>query len=248
MKNQNTNPILGICQLCLKVGELCNSHIIPEFLYKKLYNKNHQMMGINGRFRKGWKPVQIGEREHLLCESCEQHLANKIESAFKAMWVEANPLPDPWPSTEHIAQIKVDYPLFKLFHLSVLFRAGVSTRPQFNCVRLGSHEEKLREMLLELNPGKQNDYQIFGYAVIDPKTNRIRKLIAGADQKKFDGLRWYRFIYGGVWWWISASSHANLNMAPITLRENGTMVIRWFDWSNIPIIQKASALLRNSKV
>jgi hypothetical protein len=47
----------------------------------------------------------------------------------------------------------LDYAMFKLFHLSVLWRAGVSTREEFRNVKLGSHEDVIRQMLLRDDPG-----------------------------------------------------------------------------------------------
>ncbi len=46
------------CCLCHNEETLCNSHIVPEFLYRDLYDGNHNMMGINGLGNKGWKELQ----------------------------------------------------------------------------------------------------------------------------------------------------------------------------------------------
>ena len=85
------------CRLCLKEGKLRNSHIVPEFLYEPFYNDKGHMMGINGIGSKGWKPLQMGLREPLFCEGCEQHFNEHFEKPFKAAWVDASPLPSPWP-------------------------------------------------------------------------------------------------------------------------------------------------------
>ena len=109
------------CRLCLCDATLRNSHIVPEFLYADLYNEKGHMMGINGRGRMGWRPLQQGIREHLFCETCEQHFNEYCEKPFLEQWVTASPLPNPWCVPEpHV--IKVNYKSFKLFHLSVLFK------------------------------------------------------------------------------------------------------------------------------
>ena len=119
---------MPLCRLCGSDQELRNSHIVPEFLYADLYNSKNYMMGIHGRGPRGWQAVQKGIREPLFCESCEQHFNEFCEKPFRARWVEASPLPDPWNATD-VHWITVDYNSFKLFHLSVLFRAGVSSLP-----------------------------------------------------------------------------------------------------------------------
>ena len=112
-------------------------------------------MGIHGRGNRGWKSLQKGLRDPLFCEQCEQHFNTYCEQPFYKQWIDAAPLPDPWPAGDRIHWITVDYSSFKLFHLSVLFRASVSQKPTFAAVSLGPHhEEKVRQLILKQDPGK----------------------------------------------------------------------------------------------
>lgn len=52
----------------------------------------------------------------------------------------------------------LNYQLFKLFQLSVLRRAGVSSLQFFEKVQLGKHEEVLRKLLLACDPGSAERY------------------------------------------------------------------------------------------
>ena len=141
------------CRLCHRNRELRNSHIVPEFMYGSFYNDKGHMMGINGRGRKGWRPLQSGLKQHLFCEECEQHFNEYCEKPFKRSWVDTNPLPPCWPDQEPVC-IQVDYASFKLFHLSVLFRASVTTLPTFSAVALGRHQESIRQMLIKHAAGR----------------------------------------------------------------------------------------------
>jgi hypothetical protein len=129
---------MSLCRLCHLDRDLRNSHIVPEFLYDDLYNANGHLMAINGLGSRGWKTLQEGVREYLLCEVCEQHFNEYCEKPFRTQWVEAAPLPNPW-NVEGIHWACFDYASFKLFHLSVLFRASVSSLPTFAAVSLGPH-------------------------------------------------------------------------------------------------------------
>ncbi len=151
---------MSTCKLCLLDRELRNSHIVPEFLYKELYNNKGHLMAINGRGNRGWKAPQNGIREPLFCESCEQHFNRYYEQPFRAQWVVAAPLPNPW-DVSGVHRIKVDYISFKLFHLSILFRAGVSSRPCYREVSLGPHQETLRQLILNRDPGSPHQYQFW---------------------------------------------------------------------------------------
>jgi hypothetical protein len=231
-----------ICRLCKSDRELRNSHIIPEFLWTELYNAKHQIMGINGRGNRGWETLQKGVREHLFCEVCEQHFNKYCEKPFRAQWVETEPLPNPW-EVEDIHWVRFDYASFKLFHLSVLFRASVSTLPDFVTVSLGPHEEKLRELLLSRNPGEYWQYPIFGYAVVHHKTKRLISMVSQAVQSKLWGQRCYGMIYGGVQWWIGVSSHRNMEFELACLQSDGLMPFHARPWNEVPVIQSAAEAL-----
>src|SRR5262249_44127067 len=68
------------CALCHRTDPLCDSHVIPEFIYKPLYNNEHRMVGWRAT-EAGLKHeyVQKGLREQLLCATCEGLLNQKYE-------------------------------------------------------------------------------------------------------------------------------------------------------------------------
>lgn len=224
---------------------LRNSHIVPEFLYAELYNTKNHMMGIHGRGNRGWKALQNGAKEHLFCESCEQHFNEYFEKPFRKLWVENCPLPDPWTATD-VHWITVDYATFKLFHLSILYRAGVSNLPNFTAVQLGPHEEKLRQLLLARNPGEYFQYPVFGYAIVHHNTNRLVQMVSKAQVSRFGGHRCYGILYGGVEWWVYVASDRNPEFEKGSLQSNGRMPIAAIPWNEVPVIQEASKLLNNA--
>lgn len=116
------------CKLCGTDKPLCQSHIIPEFVYGPLYNDDNRMMGITGVGGKGWKRVQKGLRDTLLCRDCEALLNERYEIPFQVHWTRQYPLPAQAQEGD-VVQAQFDYTTFKLFHLSILFRAAVSTDP-----------------------------------------------------------------------------------------------------------------------
>lgn len=70
----------GKCRLCKKQSQLCESHIIPEFIYKQLlrdHNKGGRFLKMNA-FGKIWHDNHAVKKE-LLCHGCEETLS-KIES------------------------------------------------------------------------------------------------------------------------------------------------------------------------
>src|SRR5574337_198522 len=148
MIRQEANSYLRqrLCRLCKEEKDLKCSHIIPEFLYKPLYDAKHRAVSLSeieiGQRRNFGKKrlIQKGLRERLLCSECEQLLNNRYEKYFKALWFDQGALPSTIESGVTFELHGLDYHKFKLFHLSVLFRAGVSSLPQFSQVKLGAHE------------------------------------------------------------------------------------------------------------
>jgi hypothetical protein len=237
---------LSICQLCHNDHELRNSHIVPEFLYGDLYNDKGHLMGINGRGNRGWKALQNGIREYLFCESCEQYFNEYFEKPFRAQWVVAAPLPNPWNDID-VHWVKMDYSSFKLFHLSVLFRASVSSLPTYAEISLGPHEETLRQLLLNRDPGAHTQYPVFGYAVVHHQTRRLIPMVSQGQRSSFGGHRCYGMMYGGVEWWVSVSSHRNLEFEQIALQPDGRMPFHSVPWNEVSVIQSASKALRDAR-
>ncbi|MRW91035.1 hypothetical protein GJ699_13650 [Duganella sp. FT80W] len=232
------------CNLCHQDRELRNSHIVPEFLYANLYNTKGHLMGINGQGNRGWAALQNGIKQHLFCESCEQHFNKHFEIPFLDRWVRAKPLPDPWSDLEHVQMARVEYASFKLFHLSVLFRASVCSLPTFSDVSLGPHEERIRKMLLDVNAGMPSEYPIFGYAVVHHESKRIVDMVTKAGKSSINGHRCWGIIYGGVQWWISVSSHRNHEFEQGGLQPDGQMPFHAVPWNEVDVIQMASKALR----
>ena len=94
------------------------------------------------------RDVYKGAWEHLLCEECEAKLS-KSESYFKRAWFDQGGLPSR-PKPGRIEIKGLDYGLFRLFHLSILWKMAISSREWFSMATLSErHAGRLREMLYE---------------------------------------------------------------------------------------------------
>lgn len=208
-----------LCRLCTERSELRNSHILPEFLYADLYDEKHRTLQIS----KGEeKTLQKGLREYLLCQKCETKLS-KYEKYAKSLLQEI-------PNFSHDENLgilysnKVDYSKFKLFQLSILWRSSVSNHEAFTQVRLGSHEEKLRQMLAEDNPGNRSDYGCIMSIILE--TELLHKIIQSPTRfkKKLYGHNGYKFVTGNLTWTFIVTSHSpSQTMQEYFLQESGLL-------------------------
>ena len=234
------------CRLCHKDRMLRESHVIPKFLYLELKNSKRQIMGVTGLGNKGWEPVQDGAKEHLFCEDCEQHLNRELETPFRKFWQETSPLPDPW-ADDSPRQLKVDYNRFKLFHLSILFRASLCTLPMFSEVSLGPHEENIRKLVLNLDLTEAHMYPVAGYAIVHHKTRELIKMVSKPQAFKLGGRRCYGIMYGGAEWWFCVASDRNPEFEAFALKGDGQLHLSVFPWNEVAAVQKASLALRKTE-
>ena len=130
--------VVGECKLCKKESKLCYSHIIPEFMYHMVYDRNPTRfyeMKIEGENSTS-KVHQKGIREYLLCASCESKLSiyekyaddniygknNNAEAIFTNEIVSPN-------GTMSVLEIEnINYSKFKLFLDSLLWRFLISEK------------------------------------------------------------------------------------------------------------------------
>jgi hypothetical protein len=151
------------CQLCRQEAELRDSHVIPEFLYAALYDEKHRyhiVSNIHGKFP---RPEQKGLRERLLCTACEAKFSRWETYAANVLYGKNKTRSQKVGDTIIIESL--DYPKFKLFLLSLIWRAGISSLLVFRETTLGPHEEKLRAMLLAGDPGPEDKYGCLVFAI-----------------------------------------------------------------------------------
>lgn len=154
----------GYCRLCLEETELRKSHLLSEFLYKSTYEPLDLERPKQGRMVKvpadtDEKPsiMQKGLRERLLCGRCEQYL-NGIGEQYASKVLKRMDETEISAGKRYTIVNGVEYHPFKLFLMTQLWRAGIASDPFWKNVRLGPHEERLREMLLQADPGRPHEY------------------------------------------------------------------------------------------
>ena len=119
----------------------------------------------------------------------------------------------------------VDYASFKLFALSLLWRAGATSRKEFAAVRLGKHEDIIRRMLLTSDPG--HPYQ-YGFAIAYPPDKKVKEIhdhvIPAPVLRRFGPHHMHVFALAGfVWYFFVSSQWRQLPTGLASLSEEGTL-------------------------
>ena len=150
------------CALCLELADLSKSHIIPHFHWRRARNgSQNERLKIYSLDPADPVLVANDEKEPMLCAKCEAKL-NKWETPAASVWDRITTA-----AVQHIGEGKkeqffsvgcAEYAPVKLYFMSLLWRTGVSNRPFFRLMRLGTHEKVLRKMLMAETPGKPTEY------------------------------------------------------------------------------------------
>jgi hypothetical protein len=216
---------MTICRLCLQEKKLIKkSHIIPEFMYQELFDDNHKMFAFNPhkmvRGEGYMKRPSTGEYEGgILCADCDNKLLGGYEEyGSKVIYggqLPTNEIMTYKTFTNHdglqFTHIKnINYRKFKIFLLSILWRANISSRPMFNEISLGlQHSERIRKMIYEGNGGDVDDYPIYFMTYVNDKTIPT-DLVAHPQKKRTrDGYVIFVFIIGGmvIVFYVYSSGH-----------------------------------------
>jgi hypothetical protein len=196
-----------LCALCLSSRSLVKSHIFPEFLYREVYEKDKQLYFTfsNDPARRAKRRRQ-GLYERLLCSDCEKRLFQYEDYAAKVIFGGT-----PIAAIDHADGILVrgiDYPRFKLFQLSLIWRAGMSNLPEIPTRLFGRHPERLRQMLLQGNPGRQYEYGCV-LSFLPETFDIMRRTIYPPEllKKRIIGCLCYRAMFAGLFWAYFMSGH-----------------------------------------
>lgn len=191
------------CRLCKNEATLRNSHVIPEFYYKPIYDQEKKRFySVSSDDEKKPQHHQKGLREKLLCDTCEGRLS-KWETYFANLLFEKAKIRE---EKGKLIVVDADYQKVKLHQISIIWRCGVSELDAFKFVRLGPHQERMRKMILNEDPG---EFYRYGCGLfINMKFKDItRYLLMPPEVKKYNSHRLYNFILGGLFWVYFISSH-----------------------------------------
>lgn len=233
----------GPCALCLNTAPLCNSHIIPEFLFKALYDAKHRFHEVAISVDRE-RLLQKGMREHLLCDACEEKLS-AWETYARGVLVGGVPLS--FSREGNVIWVSgIDYPRFKLFEMSILWRAGVARSEFFTKVHLGPHQGRLRQMLLAADPGPPWLYGCFLAGTKIGGRPSTGLMIAPGPIRLGD-VNGMRFVFGGFTWGFLVSGHKPLAAVLNTiLHPNGRLPLIVGDLEQAPFFQEMMARRRRS--
>ena len=194
------------CRLCLYEKDLCKSHIFPEYMYDHCYDDNHSYMEFNAEDGKYNKRRRKGIYEKLLCRKCEHIIQEYEDYAKSILYCDAKPKIE--NTKNPYCNENYDYRLFKLFILSLLWRASISSKGSFKLASLGKYEEELRNILFNGLETPVNNYPTYMYQThISGNPSNGVFMEIHPTKSKFDGKTVYQFVADGIFFFIGVGVH-----------------------------------------
>ena len=213
------------CALCLESDDLQKSHIIPEFLYGAMYDDKHRYNVLTVLPGERERIEQKGIRERLLCRACELKIS-KLERYASLVIKGGAPGVEGNRQGTVVSVTGIDYAMFKLFLLSLIWRAGVAHDRYFERVQLGPHQERLRVMLNAGEPGPFDLYPCIFFG-LNWEPGEIPGLMIQPDKGKVWGHTTYHLVLPGLKLVFFMSSHRlGKPKNQFVLQENGSLVFQ----------------------
>lgn len=236
-----------ICRLCQKSKPLKLSHIIPEFLYKTMYDDKHRFEILSTRHDQPNRFRQQGIYEKLLCGDCETNLSKWERYVNLLLNGGINIVSMREGNLIHLSEI--DYCTFRLFQLSILWRASISTNSFFSNVSLGNHEDKIRKLIFSGDTGLTWQYGCLMIGLIADDAV-VTDVMIQPNRFKLHGHTSYRFVFGGFIWIYFASNHKPpIQIQPAFLSPTGNMTILVKNIESVKDFESLSIkLLQNGKL
>jgi hypothetical protein len=238
MDTAETPDLAGICRLCLEPHPLVRSHIIPDFQFRELKERDGYFFLLSTDPTDKERKQQRGPTERLLCARCDNVRLQRNEDYFARLWSRAE-----LPNTVRLNRFLVfrdhDYKRVKNFLLSVLWRMSVSSSDMFEEVSLGKkHEESLRVGLLEDREFEEDEFPVTITAPYFEK-EFFKDLILPPSASRMEGNKTYRCVIAGMFYTFFVGSAAlSKELKALSLRRDEMPVLK-ADVLEIPFLRQA---------
>jgi len=196
-----------ICRLCKKDKKLIKAHIFPAFFYKNFHlytpdikgqGRIHKVVisGNNIHYSKKGLPEGLYD-PNILCKECDNYFNEEFENyANKILFYNSNSK-NPHQTdigAELVTFSNIDYTKFKLFMLSIFWRASISDKSPG--IKLCSNDEEiLRSMFINRDSKEEDEYGVLLFYLNDPEITS--KILTDIKTIKTENNTCFSFIAGG---------------------------------------------------
>lgn len=191
------------CKLCDLERPLCKSHIIPKAFFRDA-KASEPDRGLNMVTQERIEIGKMaGEYERLLCRDCETLVGRYDDYGIRffrqEVGVRLGKLGDEMVPKDIDIIDEIDLTGLRIFIISVLWRASISSRPFFANVQLGPFEHIAKQIILDKNLlTDQFPFYMTRYSEADNAKNIMFNPVPSMQE----GRRFYTLNMGGFNIWV----------------------------------------------
>ncbi|WP_139352797.1 hypothetical protein [Algoriphagus sp. A40] len=208
-------------------------------MYKNLFDEKHRYIVTSNSSiinkTSEYEPPQSGIYEaNILCKSCDNSFLSILERYFSVFFhsekisIEKSPKLIPkidLNGNKFFYCSNTDYGKLKLFFLSILWRSSISKKEFFKDINLGPHEEKIRKMVFENNPGNVDEYPVM-LSIVDQSSGSPNDYIGQPRFSRFEGHHVATFWISSILFSVYVSSHPKpAKSIEMSLQPNGEFIL-----------------------
>ena len=221
----------GLCKFCGRNTELIEAHIVPKPFYTYFISDGDKKPLIiidkskpfESRCPKGFYDKSI------LCGDCDKRFGVYDQEAIKLFLSDLSPYEKRAgdDSIYIIPPNAYNYKKLKLFFISMLWRASVSSNSSFQHVKLGDKYEKLALAVLK-NPELDNEklFPVFIFKLKETPKYPIEGVFIDPTYYRLRNVRMYKFVFAGYSFNIKADKQELMpEFSKIALKSNSELVI-----------------------
>jgi hypothetical protein len=194
---------MGLCKLCGENRPFVRAHIIPEAFHRDLRGDSDRPPLLIATHPNSYPKRNPGGLydDSMLCGRCEerfswdQYAAECLLQNFEA---DSQPMSSEEDPLIAYQMHGWDEARLRMFAISLLWRASVTTNEVFRRTKLGPHEARVRNCVLSGNPGNPRDLSVFliKWTTL-PGQQNLTLVQMSPYRHKIDGVNVSRFFLGG---------------------------------------------------
>lgn len=201
-------------------------------MYTDMIQENIGMsaQSLKDRVVRNEKTIQTGYYDkYILCQQCENEMLGGLDRyGANVIYHGVGVQMDHGKEVDGIRPLFVkgiDYDKFKIFLLSILWRAHISNNPFFENIRLGKDAEPIRQAILNNLHVDESVYKVQMFALKYSSTELFKMVITPIRMTAL-GADYYTFIINGLVYFINMQLADEPSFfAKGFLRNNGSVVI-----------------------
>jgi hypothetical protein len=194
-----------VCKGCGENKTLIKAHVIPKSFYMDLRASANHLNIVPSNTEERQVRSHIGDYDsNILCKDCDS-IMEKYDDYGKKLLLDRKETFIEREKNDQLLGWEVydfDYLKLKLFFLSILWRASISSRPFFRRISLAQYEGQLKDLIWNEQDDENNTFGCVVARFLPANIEGIEKSILDPDNTTIEGRNYYRFYFGGYNVWI----------------------------------------------